>query len=1137
MIASQKTKRRYKLLKSNRTMYCLLILAMTIIICSNYANAAVLDENNQTISLEHTNPENDLEIAETEDMNIANEENTKHIAKKKGNANTKENEELQDITLHVDDLECDYGDSVDINVVTTPEVDDGVLSFYVDDRLVGARNLSNSAASYSLQTGSYMPGTYELTVSYSASLNYANNHTTSTLKINKVESEIRNISMHFNDENDIAVHLNVMGKNQEQLDFGTLNVYYGDELITGIEIEDYDVEFTLDKCYNREVLRFEYVGDEYYSNAAANELIYVEKYSMNIHLPYLTAYHSSIISQTLTFYSEHPVNDGKVNVYIDGVLVDQIQVSSENVEINIDSNNYPIGNYLVYIEYVDSDVYSDCFYQTTLTIKKIATTTYTYNITAHKNEIIDLRAYVYNYVDQTDEGMLEFLIDNESVKTAMLTNGTITENYLIPDSMEYGQHDIQIIYHGSQKYQDSQAEATLNIVKHSNSLSLKNYTLDDNGSILINIRAYSYNNTVDDGQLELYVNGTLISITNVTDNITCLRLPDEYAADNDYVIELRYRNSEKYDDTNLTVSISPERYNTTTRVSGYINSQNVLNVTAHVYSTKYSEISEGSVSFYINDTLIATKQIAENRASILYDMENMDEGEYILKAEYTGTKSYRNSENSTGITFRMNRKSIYVSANSSIKARPGQTIHINAKLTDYEGNAINLNTTSRMRILDENLDVDFIEGELNHEYTIDTRSMEGTSDIIIEVPETKYYKNGTKIIRLTIMKDSPYITAPNSIRSNKYETIQLNATLSLNGETISDNVTGIVKINNKTIYQGKFINGVMEYKLILNENYKNDNYSITIKSQETATCHSAEKTIALNLNGRKTYITSQNIVSKNGDRIIIEANIFDMITRDYVKGTSKACIKINEVTLENINVTNGHLLYSYVNDYSAKNYSITIIYGENGIYNSSKWEGTLTIEAKPLQILTNNIKAPAYSEISIKARVLDGNEMASGVIKSVIKINNKTIIEENVTDGNINMAYRLPDEMGAGEYNLTIIAGDSRQYMNAMTTAKLIVTKNYKQIKAGNITARTNESIRILADIVDENDEPVNRTTRVNIKLAGRSIADLNVSDGKIAYDYVLPENVKAGTYDLLIQAGENSGYYHATTNSVLKVE
>jgi hypothetical protein len=187
--------------------------------------------------------------------------------------------------------------------------------------------------------------------------------------------------------------------------------------------------------------------------------------------------------------------------------------------------------------------------------------------------------------------------------------------------------------------------------------------------------------------------------------------------------------------------------------------------------------------------------------------------------------------------------------------------------------------------------------------------------------------------------------------------------------------------------------------------------------------------------------------------------------------------------------------------------------------------------------VTNNINTHAYSQINIKAKVLDAQKIARGNIKTVIKINNRTIIEENITNGIIDFNYQLPDEVGSGKYNLTIMVGDTRRYSHNMTTVDLIVTKNYKHIETSNITSKANDTVKIYAKIIDQNNSLINRTSKVNIKLGGRSITNMNVTDGIIDYEYKLPENLKAGIYDLLIQAGENSGYYHATTNSILKVE
>ena len=1109
-----------------KTLYFLLLIAvMTVVLTGSYASAASIDETNNT------------EILEDSMQTEHTRENTVIEKKDMTTKNYKRANPQQDISLYSEDIECDYGETVNIDVVTEPEVDEGVLSWFIEDMLVGAKNLSRSDATLELETGNYEPGVYTILVSYTSSLNYANNQTSATLTINKIPTTITNVNSRFDLENNINVSLSVEGYNQERLDFGTLRVYYDNTLLSSIDIEDADVSFILDKRYNMEVLRFGYTGDVLYDDTTAEEVVYAEKYDTNIYLPYMYCYQSSVISQDVTFYTERQVNDGKINVYIDDILVDNINVRDNNPLISIDTTNYLAGNYTVQVEYVDSDVFNDAHYTTTLSIRQIATTLYTDSITAHKNDVITLRATVYNYVDQTSEGIVEFLLDDESIKTTIVTNATVRESYLLPDNMEYGVHTVKVIYYGTSRYLPSQAVATLNLTRYSNSLSLRNCTLDDDGKIVLNIRAYSYANDVDDGEVEVYVNGTLTSHCNVTGNITEITLPEEYIADNTYEVMVRYYGSERFDDANLTTTISPERYETSTRLYTFITKENILNITSYVYSTSYDEINEGSVRYYINDTLIATVNVTNNSANLVIDMDSMEEKQYTIRAEYTGTRLYRNSENTTTISYEINRKNIYIRTDGQIRTTPGKDITVYARLTDYEENTINLTTQATISILGENITAQFTEGILNQTYHIQASTTEGTYNITIKTDQTKYYKNTTGNIKLTVAKNTPYITATSSITATKADTIIINATLNLNGEKLEENITAIVKINNKTVYQGRFMNGQLEYKLKLTEKYSADTYNITIKSKETTFYHSAQKNITLNLRSRNTYITSKNIISKNGEKIIINATVYDSTTRTQVKGNAKACIKINEVTLDNINITNGRIIYSYTKNYSAKNYSIHIIYGQNSIYNHSEWMGTLTITATPVKIVTENIMTNAYSTVNIKARILDENSPATGTIKTAIKINNITIKEQNLTDGTIDFNYTLPDELPAGTHNLTIIAGDSHRYTGNTSTVSLIVYQNYKHITADNITATPDTTVTIRADILDINNKPVTEKTKVNIKIAGKTVTDMNVTDGHIVYNYTLPSGMKKGIYDILIQAGENQGYVHATTNTILKVE
>lgn len=1122
------------LFDSDKTLYCLLFVAVIVLLVGNLtcSNAVSVDDTsfNATGNVIST----DNELTNTNDKPIITE---KSLNKNIKTENVKQNGQLEEITLSTDDIECNYGEVVNIDVTTDPEVDEGVLTWYVDESVVGIRNLSESAASYPLITSSYLPGTYEIMVTYSAGEHYANTFTTATLEINKITTDISNVCMNFDSNNDIGVTLNVIGDDGEVLDFGTFNVYHDNILVESIEMEDYDVSFTLNKTFNMELVTFEYLGDEIYDDVSMYDFVYVEKLDSNIYLPYLNAYQSTIVNQSLTFYSDRPINDGRVNVYVDGVLCERIPVNSNEVYIVVNTGNYVAGTYPVYIEYVDSDVYEDAHYQTTLTVKQINTTLYSNNITAHKNEIINLRASVYNYVDETDEGIVEFFIDNQSIKTAQVTNTTVYENYYLADELEYGVHEIKILYYGSQKYLPSNTTAQLNLTKYPNSLSLRNFTLDDDGNIVLNIRAYSYQNTVDEGKIEVYINQTLVTIKTVTDNITTVILPSQYTADNEYLIDIRYTNSTKYEDANLTATINPTKYETSTRLYNFINNDNILNVTGYVYSTNYAQIDEGSIEFYLNNTLIATANVENNRASILYDMDNMEEKQYTLKAVFSGSKSYRQSENSTEINFEINRKTVYITANSQIKTLPGKTINITASLTDYESNIINITAQATITILNQTINTNFTEGILNMEYHVNGTTPEGIYNITVNLEQTKYYKSATRTIRLNVAKNSPYITSTNIITSTKGNTILINATLNLNNEILNENITGIVKINNKTVYQGKFINGQLQYQLRLTDKYTSNTYNITIKSKETTFYHTAEKTITLNLNNKNTYIISKNIISKNGEKIIINATIYDSTTKKPVKGTSKVCIKINEVTLDNIYVTNGHLVYSYVNNYSAKNYTIHIIYGENGVYNQSEWTGTLTIESTPLSIKTSNINTQSGSTVNIRAQVLDDNAPATDVIKTAIKINNQTIIEQNITNGIIDVNYTLPDELPAGTHNLTIIAGDSRKYTGNTTTAQLIVTKRYAYINSSDITANVNSTVTIRASILDSHDNPVTARTKVNIKIAGKNITDIYTDNGMVEFNYTLPSDMIKGIYSIIIQAQESNEYLHATKSSILQVE
>jgi hypothetical protein len=358
--------------------------------------------------------------------------------------------------------------------------------------------------------------------------------------------------------------------------------------------------------------------------------------------------------------------DGVIELYVDDLLVYAGNVTSDKPVISLNLTNYLEGTYPLIIRYTDSDVFDDASYTTTLKVNRIKTVIYSNNITAYRNNPVTLRASVYNYVDDTDEGLVEFFLDDETIQTSQITNNTVSYEYVIPDTLDYGEHNLKIIYYGSDKYQQSETNTILTLKKYKTTLYIKNTTIDDNGLINVNLNLYSYNQTVDDGIVNFYVNGQLVDTADVTDNQAKIVLPPEYLPNVAYDISIVYTNSDYFNDSTLNGSMQHNRTNTTTGISKYLSNNNTLNITAYVYAKDYSNINEGSIKVYLNGSLIDTCNVTNNTATTAYDMTGYPSGNYTLSIEYSGSKRYDSSSNTTNIEKIITPKTIYINTLSSI---------------------------------------------------------------------------------------------------------------------------------------------------------------------------------------------------------------------------------------------------------------------------------------------------------------------------------------------------------------------------------------------------------------------------------------------------------------------------------------
>lgn len=1111
---------------------------------SNDYSTNAIKENSKTIDESILSNSHSIDKLQNDEKNPAYDEGNKNpgFQSEKSNKITFDNSGKSiknapiiksPLSLEVDDLSCHVNDVVYINIkFNQSDVADGVLIYQVDDEVVATHNLSSTDSTLEFDTYGYAVGTHNIVIDYVASLNYEDAHDEAVLHINKHETYINDFVSQFDENNDIRVSFNLLS-DDEYVEDATVSVYHDGDLIKTLTLNDSRNSFVIPNSYNYEIIKIKYDGDDYYEGYEFYELVNVDKKHLTVYLNSITAYQSALVNVSVILNNDTKINDGYIEFYIDDLLISKRPVTSsvENFELNL--SNYVEGNYPVKVCYVDSNVFEDASYTTSLKVNKIKTVVYTNNITTYRNNTVSLKASVYNYVDDTNGGFVEFFIDDESIQTQLITNNTVVCEYTIPETMDYGFHQLKIEYHGNERYNDSSANAILILNKYKSTIYVKNTTIGDDGLIEVNLNLYSYDNTVDDGTVTCYVGGTPVASSPVENNTARIVLPDTFKAGEIYDITFNYTGSEYFNDSSITRQIQQNKTNTTISISKYLSNNNILNITSYIYAKDYSNINEGSVKIYLDDTLISTCEVKDNMINAVYDMGGLSNANYTIFVEYTGSKKYQQSNNSTTIEKIAHPKTIYINTNSTIKATPTQNITIKANLTDYESNLIQDTINASITFNNQSIDVQFINGIMEYNLTLTHET--GKIPLQIRTQNTTEYKQATRNITININRNNTYISSTNTITSTKLEEILINATLNDNNGLIKTKTPVQIKIENKTIYQGFFNEGKMQYKLKLDSNYTQNQYNITLIAGKTTVYNNATKTITLRLNNRKTYIKSENIYSKKGDQLIFKATIYDAITQKQLTNRIPVVIKLNDLTIATVNATKGQLLYTYPNNYNSSTYNITIKSATTGIYETSQWNGTLTNTRDYIKVSTQNIYAKANSTITIRATIYKDDKLITDKIPIAIKINNMTIDTMNITNSKIECQYKLPDNLSKKEYNITIVTGDTQRYIQSTTNSKLIISKNYQQINFNNITSGANQKINIKANITDEKGNLIKSNEKINIKIAGLTIANVNAVNGIINYNYTLG-NLKQGYYDLVIKTGQTNCYYHATAQNVLEI-
>lgn len=318
-------------------------------------------------------------------------------------------------------------------------------------------------------------------------------------------------------------------------------------------------------------------------------------------------------------------------------------------------------------------------------------------------------------------------------------------------------------------------------------------------------------------------------------------------------------------------------------------------------------------------------------------------------------------------------------------------------------------------------------------------------------PSNNQYPNSKTDNKATVTVDTP----KNIKTTTNQTTLNIKTTVKNRNGQLQTTGKVEIKLNNEVITTTNIKNGQVTY------NYKLPAYTpntVTItatyldsnnKQQSKQVTNTFYKYTAGRTYTNQTKIDNleeiilTNTIAKHGDTIKLTAHIYDK--NGLTAKNGNVVFKINGKTIKQngkaikVKVTNGIATLDYtIPEYSAKDYKLTAVYGNETTRLEDTAILTITRQSSKLTNITTTIK---NNKLHIKAKILDQHgKIIKYDTKTSVKINGKTLINKlRVHNGTIDTTIDM-SKYKKGTYNITIIVGQSSRYNSTNTNTKITKT-------------------------------------------------------------------------------------------------
>ena len=577
-----------------------------------------------------------------------------------------------------------------------------------------------------------------------------------------------------------------------------------------------------------------------------------------------------------------------------------------------------------------------------------------------KGGVVEITAEVTDVLanNTINQGVVVFKINDTTIGQAQVKNGVAVLNYTIPTSMN---GDVEVVAtYTDDKINSSSNTTTFTIIKTDiKYLDIKLDDIQSGDNIIINEVLMDVNNNPlkEDVNVEVLVDDVSVSNITVVNGQLNVEIPSSNIKARNHIIKVLVKESYAYNAKEFTSNIKVIGNAIVDVTANNPKTLGNINIIATVFDTENKAVNTGSVSFKINGKTLKDASgnviyadVNKGFAKLNYELsDEYKTGNYEIKAIFTD-ESY-NTKTATS-KFVILRSTIDEINYPDIEIKTHENTTLNMTLKDTDGNALvgnvkvtiklNGKTFTNMVVKDGQLNIDLnVAGQKAKMHTL-----------TLKVGENGLYNAYSSDINLNILKRSVDVVVKTPQNSKAAQTFPVyvtvkeddvavnggSVTFKVNGKTLKDADGNVVVCDVKdgqAVIMNKLPSHVYAGNASIVAIYKNDGYE------------TANATTSFNVS--KADIGDVNIVARSinkGKNTTLKATIYD---ESYTKVTSsaKAVVKINGKTFTQTRIVDGKLDVNFDTSSlkAGSTYNVTVVIGENKLYNSKVLEVPLTIKA------------------------------------------------------------------------------------------------------------------------------------------------------------------------------------------------